>query len=88
VTWAKASYDPIRGKIVSDWKREGKEFTLKTTIPPNTTATVFVPAKSAEVVRENGKSAQQSAGVKFLRFENGRAVYAVESGSYEFESEF
>src|SRR6185503_7141231 len=41
VAWAKASYDSIRGKIVSNWKREGKAFTLKAAIPPNTTATVF-----------------------------------------------
>lgn len=88
ITWTKASYDSIRGKIVSDWKRDGKEFTLKTTIPPNATATVFVPAKSADAVRENGKPAQRSAGVKFLRFENGRAVFAIESGSYEFKSQF
>jgi len=87
ITWAKASYDSIRGKIVSDWKRERGEFTLKVTIPPTTTATVLVPAKSANAVRENGKAAQQSAGVKFLRFENGRSVFAIESGSYEFKAE-
>jgi hypothetical protein len=87
ITWVKASYDSIRGKIVSDWKRNGKAFTLNTVIPPNTTATVFVPAKSADAVRENGKPAQHSAGVKLLRFENGRAVFAIESGSYEFQSE-
>ena len=86
ITWARASYDSIRGMIVSDWKRDGGEFTLKTVVPPNTTATVFVPARAADAVRENGKPAQQSAGVKFLRFENGRAVFSVESGSYEFKS--
>ena len=87
VTWAKASYESIRGKIVSDWKRTEKEFTLKVTIPPNTTATVFVPAKSADGVTEQGKPAQQSTGVKLLRMENGRAVFAVESGEYEFKSQ-
>ena len=46
VTWAKASYNSIRGKIVSDWKRDSGKFTLQVTIPANTTATVFVPAKS------------------------------------------
>jgi hypothetical protein len=87
LTWARASYESIRGTIVSDWKRSEREFALKTVIPLNTTATVLVPAKSAEAVRENGKPARQSAGVKFMRFENGRAVFAIESGSYEFKSE-
>ena len=86
VTWVKASYDSIRGKIVSDWKRDGDRFTLNVTIPANTTATVFVPAKSAESVTEDGRPAAQSPEVEFLRIENGRAVFAVTSGKFEFES--
>ena len=88
VTWAKASYNSIRGKIVSDWKRDGEKFILNVTIPANTTATVFVPAKSADDVMESGKPAAQSDGVKFLREENGRAVFEIASGQYEFESRF
>jgi len=38
LTWAKASYESIRGKIISDWIRTGDGFTLKVTIPANTTA--------------------------------------------------
>jgi hypothetical protein len=86
VTWTKASYNSIRGKIVSDWKRDGGKFTLQVTIPANTTATVFVPAKSADEVLEGGKPASESAGVKFLREENGRAIFEIASGSYKFES--
>jgi hypothetical protein len=86
VTWAKASYDSIRGKIVSGWKRDGDKFTLNVTIPANTTAMVFMPAKTAESVTEGGKPASQSPGVKFMRMENSRAVFAIASGKYEFES--
>jgi hypothetical protein len=81
VARAKASYNSIRGRIVSDWKRDGGKFTLQVTIPANTTATVFVPAKSAGV-------ATGTAGAKILRMENGRAVFGIESGSYTFQSEF
>ncbi len=88
VTWARASYDSIRGKIVSDWKRDGEKFTLKVTIPANTTATVFIPAKSTIGFTESGKPPEQSSGVKFLRQENDRVVFAIESGSYTFESKF
>jgi hypothetical protein len=86
VTWVMASYDSIRGTIVSDWKRAGGQFTLHVTIPANTTATIFLPAKSAAAVTEGGQPAAQSAGVKFLREENGRAVFTVESGEYQFKS--
>jgi alpha-L-rhamnosidase len=84
--WARASYDSIRGTITSDWKREDGVFTLKISIPAGTTATVFVPAKSAEDVKESGKVAAQSVGVKFLRQEPDRAVFAVDSGNYAFET--
>ena len=90
VTWVKASYNSIRGKIVSDWKRGGEKFILNVTIPPNTTATVFVPAKSVDAVTESGGAAGSFKNncVKFLREENGRVVYEIESGEYKFESQF
>jgi hypothetical protein len=86
VTWVKAGYNSIRGKIVSDWKRDGEKFTLQVTIPANTMATIFLPAKSVDEVLENGKPVAQSDGVKFLRMESGRAAFAVESGDYTFVS--
>ena len=86
MTWVKASYNSIRGKIVSDWKRDGRKFTLQVTIPANTTATVFIPAKSAGDVTEGGKAIPQITGVKFLREENGRAIFEITSGSYGFEA--
>ena len=79
VTWAKASYNSIRGKIASDWKRDAGKFVLKISIPANTTATVFVPAKS-------GGAVSQTKGAKFLRTEGGCAVFETGSGQYEFES--
>jgi hypothetical protein len=88
VTWAKASYDSVRGKIAVDWKRAGGSLTLKATIPANTTATVFVPAKPGSNVMEGGVPAEKSAGVKFLRREGDRMVYAVSSGTYEFRSSY
>jgi alpha-L-rhamnosidase len=86
VTWTRASYNSIHGKIICDWKLGGGKFTLRVTIPANTTATVYVPAKSADNVTEGGKPASQSGGVKFLREENGRAIYETTSGSYKFET--
>ena len=79
VTWCQASYDSIHGKIVSDWKREGNAFTLNVTIPSNTSATVFVPARSANDAKEVG-------GVKVARWEHGRAVFEIGAGRYEFHS--
>ena len=79
VKWVKAGYNSIRGKIASDWEHDGGKLTLKVSIPANTTATVYVPAKSAAAVTKIG-------GATFLRMENDRAVFAVESGDYTFVS--
>ncbi len=76
VTWARSSFESIRGKIASDWRKEGNTFNLKVSIPPNTTATVHVPAKSAESVNQTGAT--------FLRMEDNCAVFGIGSGSYEF----
>ena len=86
ITWTKAAYESINGKIATAWKIEGGKFGLDVAIPPNTTATVYVPAKDAAGVTEGGKPAAQAEGVKFLRMENGAAVFAVGSGAYRFEA--
>ena len=54
------------------------------TVPPNTTATIYVPAENEGQVTESGKSASQSPGVKFIKTENLRAVFELGSGSYSF----
>ena len=63
-------------------------------ISPNTTATVYVPAKDTVSVTESGKAivnADRPAlssveGIKFVRMDNGAAVFEVGSGRYSFGS--
>lgn len=86
LTWVKAHYDSIHGRIVSRWQRDGDQLTMEITIPANTAATVFVPAKAAAAVTESGKPGNSAEGVKFLRAQEGAAVYAVGSGTYRFQS--
>ena len=84
ITWLKARYDSIRGPIVSEWKTSAGHFQMRVEIPANTTATVYVPARDAAAVTESGTPATEAAGVKFLKMEDGNAVFAVESGRYLF----
>ncbi len=86
IDWVKAEYTSARGKIATAWKLRDGNFDLNVTIPANTTATVFVPAKSPDAVTEGGKPIDRVKGVKFLRREGDRVVLAVESGSYHFVS--
>ncbi|RLD11325.1 MAG: alpha-L-rhamnosidase [Chlamydiae bacterium] len=48
LSFAKAEFKSIYGKISSDWKIENKKFVLEVEIPPNTTAKVFVPDSNQE----------------------------------------
>ena len=79
VTWVKASYNSIRGKITCSWQRAGNKFSLTVAIPANTTATVFVPGKTAASVTEK-------YGAKFLRRENHCGVFEAGAGEHTFKS--
>ena len=85
--FVKATHRSPHGWISSSWKKNGGAFDWQITIPANTTATVYVPAKDPDHVFEGGRPATRSDGVKFLRLENGRAVFDVGSGRYHFISE-
>jgi alpha-L-rhamnosidase len=86
VTWLGSRYDSIRGPIESRWKLEGDRFALDATVPANTTATIYVPAGSADAVTEGGVPMARARGVKLLRVQDGAAVLEVESGRYAFRS--
>jgi hypothetical protein len=88
LTWAKASYQSIRGKITSSWRRENGKLTLELVIPANTTATLYLPAKSAESVTEGGTPTAESEGVKFVAVQGERALYELTSGRFKFQSEW
>jgi alpha-L-rhamnosidase len=84
LAFAKASLESPQGTIASSWRVQEGKFHWNIVVPPNATATVFVPAKDSESVRESGKPADHSDGVKFLRVENDASVYEVGSGDYVF----
>jgi alpha-L-rhamnosidase len=86
LTWVRADYRSVRGRITSTWKRTGSQLSLRVSIPANTTATVYVPAKDANVVTEGDRPAGQGPDARFLRVAEGCAVYAVGSGNYAFAS--
>ena len=86
MTSAEGYYDSMYGRIASAWKVDGTVLTYRATVPANTAATLYLPARSAEAVREGGRDAAKANGITFLRYQNGRAVYSLQSGSYEFTS--
>ncbi len=79
MTSARAEYESIYGKIVSDWKgTPAGPFSLSVTIPANTSARVFLPAIAGAQLSEDGSPVG-------ARVENGSYVIELGSGSYRFE---
>jgi len=84
LTHVKASHHSPYGLIASEWSKKDGRFDWQITVPPNATATVFVPAANADGVTEGGQPIAQARGVKLLRTEGGSVALAVESGTYRF----
>jgi alpha-L-rhamnosidase len=76
LTFVKASHATLYGRVATEWRRQQGGLTLRVTIPPNATATVWVPAKGP--VAESGKP------VSPQRTENGAAIFEIGSGTYIF----
>jgi alpha-L-rhamnosidase len=84
MTSAEGYYESMYGKISSSWKIDGKTLTFRATVPANTTATLYLPTSSEESVKDGAARARNANGVTFVRYENGKAVYTLKSGSYTF----
>ncbi len=55
VTHAKASYHSVYGEIVSEWKIANNTLILDVTIPPNTTADVYLPGNTKPMRTGSGE---------------------------------
>ena len=86
LTWMKASYDSVRGRVECAYEIKDGKLTLRVTVPANTTATAQIPARSADAVTESGQPLTKAEGVTLLEKEDGSAVCELRSGSYRFEA--
>jgi len=87
LTFVDAGVNTIRGKISSRWDFSDGNFRLRISVPVNSSATVFIPAKDKESITEGGQTADSSTGVQFVKMEKDYAVFSVGSGEYDFVSE-
>jgi alpha-L-rhamnosidase len=79
MTSARAVYESIYGRIISDWKGSpAGPFSISVTIPANTSARVILPAIAGAHLTKDGNPVQVQA-------EGGSYVIPIGSGSYNFE---
>ena len=72
------SYQSIYGEIKSEWKLKNNELELNVKIPPNTTASVFIPGNDNHNVNVN------NAQAVFVNVKDNFVQYSVPSGKYKF----
>jgi len=92
LTYANTSYESLYGNIVSNWSKTDNTATFHIEIPVNTSAKVYIPASSADVVKEGTELASIAEGITYMGTEKSDAVgqyviYKVESGVFNFTSE-
>ncbi|MFJ3640062.1 alpha-L-rhamnosidase [Streptomyces sp. NPDC090108] len=79
VTEAHARHDSVYGRISTDWRTDAGGFRLTLTVPPNTTAEVWVP-------EDRGPARAAGGTAAFLRRDDGCAVFTAGSGTHRFSS--
>ncbi len=86
ITWVRAHYDSIQGRIASAWKLEAGRFSLEVTIPPNTTAKVWLPVAKVAGVTEGGAPLQKGGAIRGIAVQEGAVSVEVAAGTYHFEA--
>lgn len=82
--WVNASYESLYGPIESNWKKGENGLSWKVVIPANTTASIRIPAASADKVTESGKPLLQNPAVKSVNAADGFVVVEAGSGTFDF----
>jgi alpha-L-rhamnosidase len=74
--------------IQSAWRIDGENLCVTITIPPNTTATVYLPTSDASSITESGKPVRDVPELQCITVENDIAVFDVPAGTYAFASPY
>jgi len=86
LTWARASYDSIRGRIAVAWSVDGQGVNVDVALPPGVTAAVEIPTSGEAVIEESGQPLERCEGVGRVARGDTSTVIEVESGEYKFRA--
>ena len=80
LSFVNASYQSVYGEIKSNWEFKDGDYKLDVKIPPNTTASLYIPGKNIDDISVNNASAD------FIGVEEDYLHYEVPPGKYAFVS--
>ncbi len=84
LTYARLTYDSIRGEIVCGWELKEPGWVLEVEIPANTTATVHFPANTLDQIDETDGTLSESTGILSVNVGATETLVEIGSGRYQF----
>lgn len=84
MSYVKGSTRTIKGLVESSWRKIDGKIRFKVSVPVNTTAIVYLPASDPSKVKEGDNDANRSSGVSYKGEEDGKVIFEIESGQYQF----
>ena len=86
LSFVNADLETVYGKISAHWKIQSAQFQLDVEFPVNTTATIYIPAGSAESILENGKPLVNTKEITVTGKEGNYITLQTGSGVYHFST--
>jgi alpha-L-rhamnosidase len=83
---AKCGYDSVHGRFEVSWTLKGQLMELHAAVPANTGATVRLPARHVDAVREGGRPVMENPDMKNVRAEPFGVTMEIGAGQYRFEA--
>ncbi|MBI5770343.1 MAG: family 78 glycoside hydrolase catalytic domain [Verrucomicrobia bacterium] len=84
ISWVRARYDSINGRIESAWKRAAGRCEFEVVVPANTEASVHLPEATVARTRESGEPLDRAPGVRSVKPDGAALRVVVGSGRYRF----
>jgi alpha-L-rhamnosidase len=88
ITFAEYSNLTNYGNSGIRWEKMDGRFKMNIEVPVGSTATVYIPSERMDSVTETGTAISEVQGIRFLRMEDGYAVFTAGSGKYALESTY
>ncbi len=84
ITFARAAYESVRGRIECGWQVNEHETVYEVRVPPNTQATLYLPGAQKTRVSESGKPLADVPGLRIADEAHGQCIVVAGSGAYRF----
>lgn len=81
----RTSYISPYGLILSHWKKSDRQFQQYVSVPPNSSAYVYLPNTDISKITESGVALDKASGVTIVGLQGDRIIVKVGSGHYNFQ---